>query len=329
MLKTILATTVLLSLAASGLQAQENKKYKVGAAVYGVKNEFVQLWVKALKDHPAVKSGLVNLTVFDGQYKHITQANQFDSMITQKFDGAIYIPIDSNAGAAVVDKAKGAGLPVVGSNGPTTSDKLVSYVGSDDVLGGQLAAEAVIKAMGGKGNIVVLEGPVGQTGAIQRSEGIDKVLAKNPDIKVVERKTANWSRAEAMSLMQNWLTAHPNQIQGVIGENDEMALGAVAAMKQAGVDVSKIPVAGIDGVSDAIKAVSKGEMILSIRQDAKTQAQGSLDVLLRNLVGPDYKPLSEVWTTYPEMKWGDGTATLYSVPWTLVTKENAAEFLKK
>jgi len=329
MLKKLIAATALLSLAAAGLQAQEAKKYKIGAAVYGVKNEFVQLWVKALKDHPAVKSGQVNLTVFDGQYKHITQANQFDSMITQKFDGAIYIPIDSNAGAAVVAKSTAAGLPVVGSNGPTTSDKLVSYVGSDDVLGGQLAAEAVIKAMGGKGNIVVLEGPVGQTGAIQRSEGIDKVLAKHPEIKVIERKTANWSRAEAMTLMQNWLTAHPNQIQGVIGENDEMALGAVAAMKQASVDVTKIPVAGIDGVSDAIKAVSKGEMILSIRQDAKTQAQGALDVLLRNLAGADYKPQSEVWATYPELTWGDGTAKLYSVPWTLVTKENAAEFLKK
>lgn len=329
MLRKLIAATALLSLAATGLHAQETKKYKIGAAVYGVKNEFVQLWVKALKDHPAVKSGQVSLTVFDGQYKHITQANQFDSMITQKFDGAIYIPIDSNAGAAVVAKATAAGLPVVGSNGPTTSDKLVSYVGSDDVLGGELAAEAVIKAMGGKGNIVVLEGPVGQTGAIQRSEGIDKVLAKHPEVKVLERKTANWSRAEAMTLMQNWLTAHPNQIQGVIGENDEMALGAVAAMKQAGIDVTKVPVAGIDGVSDAIKAVSKGEMILSIRQDAKTQAQGALDVLLRNLAGADYKPQSEVWTTYPELTWGDGTAKLYSVPWTLVTKENAAEFLKK
>jgi len=329
MLKKLIVTTALLLAVVAGTQAQENKKYKIGAAVYGVKNEFVQLWVKALKDHPAVKSGLVNLTVFDGQYKHITQANQFDSMITQKFDGAIYIPIDSNAAAAVVDKAVAAGLPVVGSNGPTNSDKLVSYVGSDDVLGGELAAEAVIKAMGGKGNIVVLEGPVGQTGAIQRSEGIDKVLARHPEIKVIERKTANWSRAEAMSLMQNWLTAHPNQIHGVIGENDEMALGAVAAMKQAGIDVTKIPVAGIDGVSDAIKAVSKGEMILSIRQDAKTQAQGALDVLLRKLIGQDYKPLSEVWAVYPEMPWGEGTATLYSVPWTLVTKENAAEFLKR
>lgn len=329
MIKHLVIAASAAALLGTSLQAQDAKKPKIGAAVYGVKNEFVQLWVKALKDHPAVKSGQVDLTIFDGQYKHITQANQFDTMITQKFDGAIYIPIDSAAAESVVAKAVTNNLPVVGSNGPTTSKQLVSYVGSDDVLGGELAAEAVIKAMGGKGNLVVFEGPVGQTGAIQRSEGIDKVLKKYPDVKVIERKTANWSRAEAMNLMQNWLTAHPKQIQGVIGENDEMALGAIAAMKQAGVDVTKVPVAGIDGVSDAIKAVSKGEMILSIRQDAKTQAQGALDVLLRNIKGADYKPGSEVWAQYADMPWGDGTAKLYAVPWTLVTKDNAAEFLKK
>lgn len=329
--KLFTVAAVIAALAGVALYADDapKKKYKIGAAVYGLKNEYAQLWVKALKEHPAVKSGLVELTIFDGQYKHINQANQFDTMITQKYDGAIYVPIDSNAGASVVDKAAAAGLPVVGSNSPSSSDKYVSYIGSNDVLGGQMCAEAVIKAMGGKGNVVIFEGPVGQTGAIQRSEGLDKVLKEHPDIKVLERKTANWSRTEAMGLMQNWITKHPNDIQGVIPENDEMALGAVAAMKQADLDVSKIPVAGIDGVSDAVRAVEKGAMILSIRQDSKTQSQGALDILLRKLIGPEYKPLSDVWAIYPDMPWGDGTAKLYPVPWTPITKANAADYLKK
>ena len=305
------------------------KTYKIGAAVYGLKNEFAQLWVKALKAHPAVKSGLVKLTVFDGRYDHMAQDGQFDTMITQKYDLAIYVPIDSIAGGNVIKKAVAAGLPVVGSNGPVKSDQLVSFIASDDVLGGEIEAEAVIKAMGGKGNVVVLEGPVGQLGPVQRWEGNKKALDRYPDVKILEKKTANWSRAEAMSLMQNWLTAHPGQINGVIGQNDEMALGAIAAIKGAGIDIKTIPVAGIDGITDGIRSVAAGEMVWTVRQDAKTQAQGAMDIALRHLIGESYKPMAEGWKEYPEMPYGDGTNKVYGVPWTIVTKDNAQKYLKR
>lgn len=324
--KWLMAATLCVTSVTAFAQAPA-KTYKIGAAVYGLRNEYAQLWANAIKDHPAVKSGLVNLTVFDGRYDHMTQDGQFDTMITQKFDGAIYIAIDSIAGGNVVHKAAAAGLPVVTSNSPVKSDQMISYIGSNDVLGGQLEATAVIKRLGGKGNVVVFEGPVGQMGATQRSEGIDSVLKKNPDIKVIERKTANWSRAEALTLMQNWITAHPGQINGVIAENDEMALGAIAALKAANIDPKTIPIAGIDGVTDAIKAISRGEMVLTERQDAKAQAQGALDIMLRHLIGPSYKPQSTIWAQYAkEMPWGDGTAKLYPVPWTEVTKANSAQF---
>lgn len=303
------------------------RSYRIGAAVYGLKNEYAQLWVQALKAHPGVRSALVRLVVFDGRYDHLAQDGQFDTMITQKFDAAIYVPIDSIAAGAVIAKATAAGLPVIGSNGPARSDQLVSFIGSDDVRGGEMAAQAVARALGGKGNVVVLEGPVGQLGALQRWEGSRQALEQHPGIRVLERKTANWSRAEALNLMQNWITAHRGSLHGVIAHNDEMALGAVAALKAAGIDPKSLPVAGIDGVSDAIRSVAAGEMILSIRQDAATQAQGAMDVALRHLIGPAYQPLSDVWKRYPQMPFGDGTARRYDVPWTLVTQSNASQFL--
>lgn len=320
------AALMLTSLPMAARAQSAKSRYKIGAAVYGLKNEYAQLWVKALKAHPAVASGRVQLVIFDGRYDHLAQDSQFDTMITQKFDAAIYVPIDSIAGGAVIAKAAAAGLPVVGSNGPVKSDQLLSFVGSDDVRGGEMAAQAVADALNGKGNVVVLEGPVGQLGALQRWEGNKRALDRYPDIKVLEKKTANWSRAEALSLMQNWITAHRGKIHGVIAQNDEMALGAIAAMKAAGLDIKTIPVVGIDGVSDAVRSVAAGEMILSIRQDATTQAQGALDVALRHLAGPGYQP-SEVWNRYPQMPFGDGTAKLYDVPWTLVTQANARQFL--
>ena len=95
---------------------------------------------------------------------------------------------------------------------------------------------------------------------------------------------ANWSRAEALSLMENWLTAHPDQIQGVIGQNDEMALGAIEAIRAAKLDVKKFAIAGIDGVTDAMIAAKAGEVV-SFLQDAKAQAQGALDLALRAIKG--------------------------------------------
>ncbi len=310
-------------------RAQAGKTYKVGAAVYGLKAEFMQLWTGAIKAHPAVRSGQAAITVFDGQYDALTQSNQFDSMITQRFDAIIFVPIDIQAGADAVKKAKAANIPVIGSNARVAGNDLTSYVGSDDVKAGTMEAEAIAKAMGAKGNVVIIEGPVGQSGEIERGRGNRQVLSANPGMKILEHKTANWSRAEAQALMENWLTAHPGQIQGVIGQNDEMGLGALQAIKAAGIDPKKLPVVGIDGVSDAILAVKSGEM-MSILQDASAQAQGALDVALRHLAGEGYKPMGEAWQEYAsQMPWNGGTATDYNVPWTPVTTENADALLAK
>ncbi|GBU08955.1 sugar ABC transporter substrate-binding protein [Gammaproteobacteria bacterium] len=326
--KAILFGALSLSMITTPLLAQDaNKQFKIGAAVYGLKNEYAQLWAKAIQLHPAVINKQIKLTVFDGRYDHMTQDSQFDTMITQKFDAAIYIAIDSNAGAQVIKKATEAGLPVVASNGPVNSDLVLSFVGSDDVVAGETAARAVLDAMGGKGNVVIIEGPVGQMGPVLRGRGIAQALAAYPDIKVLEQKTANWSREEALNLMQNWLTAHRGQINGVIAQNDEMALGAISALKAMQIDLKNVPIAGIDGISDAIRAVNRGEMILTMRQDADAQAQGAMDVALGYLIGKSYIPQAAIWEK--EMIWGDGTNKLYDVPWTKITKDNAEQFLKR
>ena len=326
--RTLLSATAA-TLAMPAIGRAQGKTYKIGAAVYGLKAEFMQLWVGAIKAHPAAKSGQASITVFDGQYNALTQSNQFETMITQQYDAIIFVPIDAAAGSDAVRKAKAAGVPVIGSNTRVTSDDLTSFVGSDDVKAGAMEAEAVVKALGGKGSIVVIEGPIGQSAQIDRGKGNQQVLSANPGIKVLEHKTANWSRAEAQSLMENWLTAHPGQIQGIIGQNDEMALGALQAVKSAGLDASKMPIAGIDGVSDALLAVKAGEMV-SILQDATGQAQGALDVTLRHLIGKAYKPQAEAWTEYgDQLAWNGGTAKAYSVPWTPVTKQNADALLAK
>jgi len=307
----------------------QNQPIRIGAAVYGLQAEYMQLWTTALQRHPAVVSGQVELTVFDGRYDASVQQAQFETMVTQRFDGIIFVPIDIEAGAAAVAVAAAAGIPVVGSNTRVNSDQLTSYIGSNDVLGGYEQAVGVFELLGGEGNIVILEGPLGQSAQIERREGNLKALEEYPGINMLAMQPANWSRAEALARMENWLTTYPGQIDGIVGQNDEMALGAIEALKSAGIDPATIPTSGIDGVTDAMLAVKAGEHDISILQDAKAQAEGALDIVLARIIGESYEPLGELWTRYPEMEWAGGMLEEYSVPWTPITLENVDVLLEE
>ena len=319
-MKKILASLVTACVLSAGA-AQAAEVPKIGAAVYGLNAEFMQIWAQALEDHPAVKEGKVDLTVFDGRYDALVQQEQFETMATQNFSAIIFVPIDIEAGATAVQNAHDAGIPVFGSNTRVNSDLLTAYVGSNDVKSGYMEAKYVLDQIGCKGNVVVIEGPIGQSAQISRLEGNLKALAECPDVTVLERQTANWSRAEAQTLMENWLTSHPDQINGVIGQNDEMALGAIEAIKAANLKVSDFAIAGIDGITDALTAVKAGDMA-SILQDARAQAQGALDLAINTALDGKYEPMSDIWSTYSEMPWNDGKDTEYSVPWTPVTLDN-------
>lgn len=314
----------------AGAAAAQDEPLKIGATVYGLNAEFMQIWSAALEQHPAVLSGEVEVTVFDGRYDALVQQDQFETMITEGFDAIIFVPMDVEAGAAAVQAAADAGIPVIGSNARVNSDLLTSYVGSDDVVSGQMEAQHVVDAIGCEtgGQVVILEGPIGQSGQIQRLEGNMAALEACPAIEVIEQQTANWSRAEAQTLMENWLTTHGDEIDGVIGQNDEMALGAIEALKGAGMDPAAMPIVGIDGITDAINAVKAGEMF-SILQDARAQAQGALDIAIYHARGmPEgFVPQSDIWESYPDMPWSGGTEAIYNVPWTPVTPENADALL--
>jgi len=326
----LLTLSSALALCAGMAAAQDGEPLKVGAAVYGLNAEFMQIWSEALEQHPSVQDGSVEVTVFDGRYDALVQQEQFETMITEGYDAIIFVPIDIEAGAAAVQAAADAGIPVIGSNTRVNSDQLTAYVGSNDVESGRMEAEYVLDQIGcdsGAG-VVIIEGPIGQSAQIQRLEGNQEALAACPGIQVLEQQTANWSRAEAQTLMENWLTTHGDAIKGVIGQNDEMALGAIEAIKGAGMNTSDFAIAGIDGITDALSAVKAGEM-QSILQDANAQAQGALDLAIFHASGmpADFQPASEIWAQYPDMPWNGGTDAEYNVPWTPVTPENVDSLL--
>ena len=310
--------------------AQADDPVRIAVLMYGNKAEFVQLMERYAKEHPAVVSGDVILTMYDGRYDASVQNDQGQMAVNTMQDAIVINPMDFEANIDVVTMANDAGIPIVVTNARLNTTEMTSEVVSDDVMGGYLEGKNVMEKLGCKGNVVIIEGPKGGSGEIQRGEGNEKAIAECPDgaVKVLERKTANWSRAEALDLMQNWLSKHPGEIDGVIGQNDEMALGAIEAIKAAGLDVNDFAIAGIDGVTDALRAVKAGEMT-SILQDARGQMQGSIDVALRAVKGEGYKPESEIWKQYAaDLSWDDGQKNRYDIPWTIVTKDNVDNLLK-
>jgi len=307
-----------------------NKKARIAVLMYGNKAEFVQLMQRYGKQHPAVTGGIADITFYDGRYDAAVQNDQAQLAINLKSDAIIVNPMDFEANIEVVKKAKAARIPVIVTNARLHTTEMTAEVASDDVLGGYLEAKNVLQKMGCRGNVVIIEGPKGGSGEIQRGQGNMKAIGECPAgaVKILERKTANWSRAEALDLMQNWLSRHRGAINGIIAQNDEMALGAIEAIRSAGQKIPNFSIAGIDGVTDALQAVQRGEMT-SILQDARAQMQASIDVALRAVLGPSYKPMSSIWQEYGNnLPWNDGQSKRYAVPWTVVTTANAAQLLQ-
>ena len=222
-----------------------------------------------------------------------SQISQIQQFINRKVDAIIIAAVNSSTLGPQVAAAKAAGIPVITVNltvTPSTQKDAVSYVGPDDVKAGEQEAQALVSAIGGKGGVVVLQGPLGQSGEIDRTKGIQNVLAKNPGVKLLAMQPGNWTRNQAYSIMQDWLSRYGSQIAGVISENDDMAIGALQAMREKGL-AGKIPVSGVDGIKDGMREVREGNEIETNLQDGPLELGMAVQVAVDHIQG---KPVPAV-----------------------------------
>jgi ribose transport system substrate-binding protein len=205
-----------------------------------------------------------------------TQASQVDSLINQAVDAIIVVPAQADSLGPQVATAKAKGIPLLAVNAALESTDLAGNVQPDDVAAGAQEMQMMADRLGGRGNIVILQGPLGGSGEINRGKGIDQVLAKYPDIKVLAKDTANWKRDEAVNKMKNWTSSFGNQIDGVVAQNDDMGLGALQALKESG--RTGVPIVGIDGIEDGLNAVKSGEFIGTSLQNGTVELSAGLAV---------------------------------------------------
>lgn len=277
---------------------------KIGATFQDLSNEFVSMMAEALISHAeAIGAEIIPL---DGQGSAENQLQQVETFITDGCDAIILNPYDATGCVPCVKAAAEAGIPIVVVNAIVDNlDEATGYVGGDTVDSARIETRYMAEQLGGEGKVVVIQGPLAHSAMFDRLQGMEEVLEEYPDIEVVAEDTANWSREEALVLMENWLQSDL-EFDGVIAQNDEMAIGALKAIQAAGLQ-DQILVAGIDAIADAIPMVENGDLICTVFQDAVGQGEGAVDMAVRAAQGEEVEN--------EEL-----------IPYLLITKENVDDF---
>jgi len=281
------------------------RKPVIGVSLLNLSNEFIVLLNQAMEEK--AKQLGVQLIVNDAQRSADRQVEQVESFIAQKVDAIILNPCEVEASTPAVDKALAAGIPIVNVNSETRSAPS-AFVGSRDEDAGRMAMEYIARRLGGRGNVVMMHGYMGQAGEIKRTQGAMEVIAGNPGLKLLAHQTADWDRAKGMSLMENWLQSYGDGIDAVFAQNDEMAMGALMALEQAN-RKQKVVLVGVDAIADALAAIRAGRLDATLFQDAKGQGSAAVETAVKAI---HKEP-------YPK-------ETL--IPFQLVTKDNIGQFVR-
>jgi inositol transport system substrate-binding protein len=257
----------------------------VGVSMAKFDDNFLTVLRNGMQDYAKTLDG-VTLQVEDAQNDVAKQQSQIQNFIAAGVDAIIVNPVDTDATAALSKIAAEAKIPLVYVNRePVNIDTLPdsqAFVASNEADSGTLQTKEICKLLGGKGKAVVMMGELSNQAARMRTKDIHDVLATDEckGIEIVEEQTANWSRTEGSDLLTNWLSAG-TEFDAVIANNDEMAIGAIQALKAAGKPMDKVVIGGIDATQDALAAMAAGDLDVTVFQNAAGQGKGSLDAALK------------------------------------------------
>ncbi|MDN6385632.1 MAG: D-ribose ABC transporter substrate-binding protein [Alkalibacterium sp.] len=218
----------------------------------------------------SLEEGVVNtaesegteVSTVDAQDDTAKQLNDVSDLIQQDVDVLLINPVDSAAIEPAIESANSAGIPVITIDRSTEGGEVVTLVASDNVEGGEMAAQYIIDLVGEGATTVQLEGVPGAAATRERGEGFMNIAEDGLD--VVDSQTANFNRSEGLTVMENMLQSNEN-VEAIFAQNDEMALGALEAIEAAGL-AEDIVVVGFDGNDDAIEAIEAGRMDATIAQ---------------------------------------------------------------
>ncbi|MBM4030270.1 MAG: ABC transporter substrate-binding protein [Planctomycetes bacterium] len=241
---------------------KKEKGVRVGFSQIGAESGWRTAETKSIQEE--AKKRNIKLKFADAQQKQENQIQALRNFIAQKVDAIILAPKVETGWEPVLREVKEAGIPVVlVDRGIKVTDESLyaTLIASDFVEEGRMAAEWLAKKTGGKCNIVQLEGTPGSAPAIDRKSGFEEAIKKYPDMKIIKSQTGDFDRAKGMELMEAFIRAEGKNIQAVYAHNDDMAIGAIQALKAANMKPgSEVIVVSIDAIGDAFKAMVDGEL---------------------------------------------------------------------
>ncbi|GGX65647.1 rhizopine-binding protein [Tateyamaria omphalii] len=291
----------------------------VGVSIARFDDNFLTVMRNGMTDYADTLDG-VDLQVEDATDDVAKQLDQINNFIAAGVDAIVVNAVDTSATQAMTNAADAAGVPLVYVNRePVNVNELPdgqAFVASNEIESGTLEAFQIcrnLRAAGkaGGANGYILMGQLSNQAAVQRTKDVDDVIGMDMCnfMNIIDRQTAEWSRDKAQDLMTNWLSSGQD-FDFVIANNDEMAIGAIQAMKAQGLDMATIEVGGVDATQDALVAMQAGDLDVTVFQDANGQGSGSIETALK-------------------LARGEEVDKKVYIPFKLVTPDNVGEFLSK
>lgn len=282
------ALTVSLLLAGTAIfvagcsQKQAGDSIQVVASLHDMTEPFFV----AVKRELDAEAGRLDVTVSveDGQSNSAKQTADIEAAITGGAQGIILAPNDVNALAPGVEEVIKAGIPIVTLDRRVDNTSVkVPHVGADNVAGGRIMAQWVIDSFPNGARVLLITGQLGSSPSIDRTRGIKETLsAAGAKYQIVAEQTGTWKREQGLTVTQNVLTSLGGQsLQAVVAESDEMALGAMEALRSSG--VAGVKVIGFDATPEALKLVRSGEMAATVEQSPMKQARTALQQLVARI----------------------------------------------
>lgn len=285
---------------------------KIGVTMASFDDTFLTILRNSITD--AAKKDGATVQIEDGGNDVGKQLSQVQNMIAQKVDAIIVNAVDTDATPKITKMVTAAKIPLVYVNRkPVDFDKLpagVAVVASDEKQSGTLQARQVCKLLGGKGDLLVLMGELSNESARARTKDIEDVIATKDcsGMKIVDKREGKWSRTQGQDITMNWLSSG-TKYDAIISNNDEMAIGAINALKAARKWTPKTIVAGIDATPDGLASMKSGELKVSVYQNASGQGQQAVAAALKLA---KKQPVDRY----------------VNVPFELVTPENMSQYAK-
>lgn len=309
---------LLLGVALAALMTGTAHAEKVGVSMALFDDNFLTVLRNGIQSY--ADQNKIEVQIEDAQNDVAKQLDQIKNFAASGVDAIIVNPVDTSATQAMTDAAAAANIPLVYVNRqPVNLDTLPdnqAFVASNEVDSGTLETIEVCRLLKEAGkeeaHAYVIMGELSNQAAIQRTQDIHDVIDGGKcavKLNILDKQTSNWKRDEAQNLMTNWLSTN-KPFDAVIANNDESAIGAIQAMKAAGIDMKDVVVGGVDATQDALVAMQAGDLDVTVFQNAAAQGSGALDAALKLAKGE--KVDQKVW-----------------VPFELVTPANIADYLQK